>query len=624
MVCRIKSVILTNIKNLNIMRKIKIFLPLLTGLLFFTSCNDEFMDRTPENSISDGAVWKTPNDLQLYVNNFYNREDLLLYDNNAGGSCNIGIYTIDRDNGSDTEIPRDYNTHMNGQTTLPSSGGGWDQDDWAALRDINYFFANYQKATGDAAEINRYVGEALFFRAIFYYNKLRRFGDVPWYDRLLNPGDVEQLNKPRDSRKFVVEKLMEDLDKAVSYLPSRGANAAWNGRVNKEAAMVLQARIALYEGTWEKYHALAKTPFAVTGSDGKVFIQKAADVTDTLIALGTCALDNVGQENAYQNVFNKESYSGSKEVLFWRQYNSSLGITNGWSDFSTYGALTGLSKSMVDSYLCTDGKPINESASYKGDATLIDVVTNRDPRLNQTIYVNDGKHQQFHSSQPGNIYFTYPAFEQIDKLCVTGYQLYKGHIPSVNLSGSMNQNALIYFRYAEALLINAEAKAELGVLTQSVLDNTVNKLRERVNMHKMTLTEVNAFTYPNNSKEFPALSNIINEIRRERKVELAAEGFRVDDIFRWAAAEILIKGYLPKGAKAAQWKGTLDPEPPSGFVSAVAALSVDANGYIAPYAKQQAVSATGYNFNLNRDYLHPLPTDQLVLNPNLAPNNPGW
>jgi hypothetical protein len=507
---------------------------------------------------------------------------------------------------------------MHGQTVLPSSGGGWAIGDWQALRDINYFFAHYQNATGDQAEINRNVGEALFFRAIFYFNKVRRFGNVPWYEGLLNHGDAELMN-PRESRDVVIDKLMKDLDDAASYLSSRGTGAAWTGRVNKETALLLQARIALYEGTWEKYHA--GTVFGVTGSDGKKFIQKAAEVTDALIALGTCALDNVGTENGYQNVFNKKTFSGSKEVLFWRQYSTSLGLTNCWSSYTTYGGLTGLTKRLIDSYLCTDGKPINESSLYKGDDNLLNLVTNRDPRLNQTIYVNDGKHIQFDPSQTDNI-FTYPSFGETDKRCTTGYQIYKGHIPSVNLSGIMNENALIYFRYAEALLINAEAKAELGSITQADLDKTINLLRDRVGMHKMTLTEVNALTYPN-GKDF-SVSNIINEIRRERTVELAAEGFRVDDIFRWAAAGILIKGYKPQGAKLAQWQGTLNPDPADNFKLAVAGLTVDVDGYILPYATQVAVNATGYNFNVSRDYLLPLPTDQLVLNPALAPNNPGW
>jgi hypothetical protein len=603
------------------MKKIRAIISLFAGLSFLISCNDEFMDRVPENTISDGAVWKTPNDLQLYVNNFYNRQDLLLYDSDAGGGCNIGIYTLDRDNGSDTEISRDYNTHMNGQTSLPATGGGWANSDWAALRDINYFFDHYGTAVGNEAEINRYVGEALFFRAIFYFGKVRRFGDVPWYGQLLTPDKTEALHKQRDSRKFVVEKLMEDLDKAVDYLPSRGVDAVWTGRVNKETAMALQARIALYEGTWEKYHA--GTAFGVDGSDGTAFIQKAADVTDALIALGTCALDNVGEENGYQKVFNQESYVGSKEVLFWRQYNISLNITNGWSDFSTFGALTGLSKRMVDSYLCADGKTIDESPLYQGDNSLLQVVADRDPRLNQTIYVNDGKHLQFHPNSPGDPYFAYPSFEVSDKLCVTGYQLYKGHIPSENLTGSSGQNAMIYHRYAEVLLINAEAKAELGVLRQEDVDKTINLLRERVEMPDMLLTEVEALTYPN-GKEFPALSNVINEIRRERKVELAAEGFRVDDIFRWAAADILIKGYLPKGAKITQWQGLTEEDGATrAFIDAVAGLHSDVEGYIFPYAAQEAVNVTGYNFNPSRDYLRPIPTDQLVLNPNLT-QNPGW
>ncbi|MDR1415165.1 MAG: RagB/SusD family nutrient uptake outer membrane protein [Odoribacteraceae bacterium] len=597
------------------MKKIRILLLSLATLCLLAACNDEFMERVPENNISDGAVWRTPSDLQAYVNNFYNRASLLLFDGDAGGTCNIGIYTIDRDNGSDTEIPRDYNRRMNGETTLPNTGGGWARADWEDLRDINYFFANYRKAKGDEAEINRYAGEARFFRALFYYNKLRRFGDVPWYDQLLTPGDTAQLYKPRDSRAFVVQKLMDDLDSAVYYLPSRGANATWEGRVNKETAMLLQARVALFEGTWEKYHA--GTVFGVPGSDGSDFIRKAATVTDALIALGTCALDNVGQPNAYQNIFNKESYLGSKEVLFWRQYSVSIGIANGWSDFSTFGALTGLSKTMVESYLCTDGKPINESALYQGDATLLDVVANRDPRLNQTIYVNDGQHIQ-HPGTP----FVYPSFAENDKRCITGYQLYKGHIPSVNLVGAAGQNAMIYFRYAEALLINAEAKAELGTIAQPDIDKTIKLLRDRVGMPNMILTDVNALAYPD-GKEFPALSNIINEIRRERKVELAAEGFRVDDIFRWAAAGILIKGYQPKGAKLAQWQGALTPAPATSFVDAVAAIDVDASGYIFPFALQE-IKTTGYNFNLNRDYLLPLPTEEItVINSKLA-QNPNW
>lgn len=600
------------------MKKINILLVLLSGLLIVLSCNDDYMERYPENAVSDGSVWKTPADLKLYVNNFYNfgdnYDEQLLW--RATGTGHIGIFTLDRDNGSDTQIPKNYSQHMNGQTAIPANGGGWNVNTWKALRNINYFFANYRKAEGDQAEIDRYVGEALFFRAVFYFRKLCQFGDVPWYEDLLVPYEENLFNK-RDPRNFVVDKLMEDLDKAVSYLPSR---TTWDGRVNKETAMLLQARIALYEGTWEKYHA--GTVFGVEASNGEKYLEKAKAVTDQLIALGTCGLDNVGVKNGYQLVFNQKNYSNSKEVLFWREYNQSMGLGHAWSNFSTYGAETGLTRRMIDMYLCSDGKPIGDNPLYKGDNTLVDIVADRDPRLNQTIYVNDGEHEQF----PGEV-FQYPAFEQLGKECITGYQLYKGHVPALSLASSSHETAMIYFRYAEALLINAEAKAELGTITQSDIDNTINQLRRRLvvaddaQMADMKLEEVNAL--PASSRMFPSLSNIINEIRRERTVELAAEGFRVDDIFRWAAADILIKGYIPQGAKVAQWQGDLNPEPSSGFTEAVTGLKTDAQGYITPYAAQTSFPQTGYNFNLNRDYLRPLPTDQLTLNQELK-QNPGW
>jgi hypothetical protein len=459
------------------------------------------------------------------------------------------------------------------------------------------------------------VGEALFFRSIFYFNKVRQFGDVPWYDGPLNPDD-EILRKPRDRRDMVVENMLVDLDRAISYLPSRGVNANWTGRVNKETAMMLQARIALYEGTWQKYHA--GTPFGVLGSDGNKYLTKAAQVTDALIALGTCGLDNVSLENGYHNLFNQESYRGSKEVVFWREYNLSLGLGNWWSAYTTFGNLSGFTKRMVDMYLMTDGSPIYDHPLYQGDNTLLDIVVNRDPRMVQTLAVNNGQQIQF----PPDIPFQYPNFENNDRGGTTGYQVIKHHIPRANLSGASGSQAMIYFRYAEALLINAEAKAELGTITQQDLDRTVNQLRRRlVGMADMNLIAVNALPAP--TRQFPNLSNIINEVRRERTVELAAEGFRVDDIFRWAAADILIRGYVPQGAKLSQWTGTLDPAPPVGFVGAVEGLIADVYGYILPYARQ-AFPPTGFNFNLGRDYLRPLPSEELRLFPNLQPQNPGW
>ena len=251
---------------------------------------------------------------------------------------------------------------------------------------------------------------------------LRKFGNLPWIESTISPSDDETLQGGRLPRNEVVDHMMTDLDNAVTYLPARG-NGAWTGRITKEVAMALQARIALYEGTWEKYHALKNTKFKVEGQNGEKFIQKAADVAGALIKMseetGYPALDNVGMENGYTELFRQKDYSASKEVLLWRKYSVEDNVTSYWLMFSFDGGGMGISKSMVDSYLCIDGKPISGNPNYHGDATLQDVVRDRDPRLRQTIVVDDGEHMIWNSS-PAQ-YYTTPVFEGAkENLCATG------------------------------------------------------------------------------------------------------------------------------------------------------------------------------------------------------------
>ena len=578
------------------------------------SCNDDFLERGPLTKINDALFWKSANDLALYCNTFYNQNSLLpRYD--AYGI--VGPYSIDADQGSDTYIPFDYDKRINGEGTIPQTGGGWAVGDWSVLRSINYFMDYYTNVPEDFSIVSQYVGEALFFRSVFYFVKLRRFGDLPWISTQLYP-DSDLLYDFRLPRNQVVDSIMHDLDRAVEYLRARG-NGGWTGRVTKETAMALQARIALYEGTWERYHDKKNTNFKVKGSNGTKFIQKAADVSDALMAMaettGYPALDNVGKANGYWELFNRNNntgaYAGSKEVLFWRRYSHDDNLTNYWVRYSVGGAGRGVSKTMVDSYLCTDGRPIYiaegvKNPLYEGDDNLVTVVTNRDPRLNQTIYVDDGKHYRWIPDE----FFTAPVFGALpESRCPTGYQLYKGHSADKAESNLLQgTNAAIYYRYAETLLINAEAKAELGKITQGDLDKTINALRDRVGMPHLLMTGITAD--PN--WEFgDYLSPLLQEIRRERKVELACEGFRVDDIFRWAAADELIVGKKPKGAKMAQWSHLENT-----------GLEADNEGYVDPYAGLYPLR-TGYRFNIKRDYLYPIPLYETTLNPALG-QNPGW
>lgn len=597
--------------NNKTMRKYKFSLCLVVLMGLLCSCNNDFLERAPIVNMSDASYWKTVNDLKLYVNNFYSRKDLLKPYTDWG---TIGPYGDDADNGSDTQIKYNYHTGMNGENTLPASGGGWAVSDWAALRDINYFMSNYEKVDESWDQIKEYVGETLFFRSIFYFGKLRSFGDLPWISGTLD-NTSEVLYGTRLPRNQIVDSIMVDLDKAIEYLPER---ANYTGRITKEVVMLLQARIALYEGTWEKYHSIKATPFRVEGSNGEKFIKKAADVSDALMALaesnGKTALED-GTNKGYTNLFNQRDYSTNMEIMLWRKFSKEDNLYTHWAGYN--GGGRGLTKSMIDSYLCLDGKPIALSDQYKGDATLKDVVANRDPRLNQTIVVDDGAHIQYVES---NSFFRTPVFEgAAENTCPTGYQLYKGFNTSYEETNTgMATIAVIYFRYAEALLINAEAKAELGVINQLDIDKTINALRRRVGMNNGLLDMNNIPVDPN--WQFKSISPLLNEIRRERKVELACEGFRVDDIFRWAAADEVIVGYRPKGAVKEQWRNYPDVSP--AFVTAWENLKVDETGHIDPY-KNFATMDNGFRFKLDRDYLSPIPTIELTLNP-LLKQNPGW
>lgn len=592
-------------------------------LVTLSGCNDEFLERGPLSKINDALFWKTPNDLEIYINNLYSKSGLLPNYNSSFYNV-IGPYTDDAFDGSDLLIQVDYNKRMNSENVLPTSGGGWQTSDWDLLRNINYFMAYYQRVDADFSQVAKYVGEALFFRSVFYFNKLKRFGAIPWTSKLLYP-DSDELYGSRLPRDVVVDSIMSDLDRAIQYLPARG-NGAWTGRITKETALALQARIALYEGTWEKYHNLKNTQFRVRdGDNGKRFLEKAVAAADSLMYMasinGTPALDNVGQIDGYWNLFNQSDYSASKEVLFWRKYSTAADqLFNRWINISYTGAGVGITKRLVDQYLCMDGKPIYIASGiknplYQGDDNLISVVSNRDPRLNQTICVPDNKHYRW---KP-DTYFERPMITaELATRCVTGYQLYKGHsADKAEYDNRKGTNGCIYFRYAEVLLTYAEAKAELGTITQNDIEITINALRRRVGMTGML--DINNITNDPNwlfAKTGAApVSPLIQEIRRERTVELACEGFRVDDIFRWAAADELIVGYKPKGAKLAQWPD-IQASPPEY-------ISEDNNGYMNPYA-QFAPMGNGYQFKTGRDYLYPIPTNELTLNPSLRPQNPGW
>src|SRR5690606_2653552 len=561
--------------------------------LFLVSCHS-VLDKTPLDEITEATFWNSATDLELYINGFY---PML--------RGNVNYYN--NDNASDNMQPISPNNILDGTRSVPATGGGWG---WADIREINYFLANAVDVTeGNQADINHFLGEGHFFRAFLYFAKVKRFGDVPWYDQVLNI-DSDELYAPREKRNVIVDNIIADLDKAISMLKNRSEIGAT--RINKESALLFKSRVALYEGTWEKYHS--GTPFGVEGSNGEKYLNLAAEAAEELMNIDGAELFSTGDPASdYFNLFGQDDLSGNSEALLIETVDPTQDLgTWTWTYLNGQrGQGTGITKSMVQDYLDIHGIPISISDVYQGDETLDQVVENRDPRLNQSMWT-PGKVSI--SSDPPVIFNTPPLEKGGSDMSTTGYMVRKGSTtdPDQNTGSSTDNYGKVdgmVFRYGEVLLNFAEARAELGTLTQDDLDRSINLLRARVGMPELSL-EV-GFTDPD--WDFPSLSPIINEIRRERRVELAFEGFRHDDLMRWRAAHVF-QNERPKGARFIM--GVSFP----AIEDQIAGIAVDENRYIDRY---KSVIPNGYSFDESRDYLFPLPTNELTLNENLV-QNPGW
>lgn len=572
----------------------KLSLIYISVFVLFVSCK-KYLDRPPLDTITDKEMTFTQTEMELYANKYYGSFP-------AFSGYSLGIF--EEDNSSDNMVSGDYNfnAQISGTITVPASGGGWD---WSGIRGINFFLANYHITTESPDRVNRYIGEMYFWRAWYYFGMMKQFGDLPWYNKPLTT-ESEELYAPRVSRSIIADSIIADLDKAVQMLPEK--NEAQSGRLHRDVALLFQSRVALYEGTWEKYHN--NTDFGVPNADPAKYFRKALEAAKEIVDNGVYSIEPVGTdpEWGYWNLFNQKDLSNNSEVLLWKKFDKALNVFHyAQNYFGVSDKNTGLSKYLVESYLCTDGEPIGVSSLYQGDSKVEELLQNRDPRLRQTMYIAGAPRVITGADTSGKFIVPDLTFESRLRN-TTGYQLFKGVDPAADHS-SGDITASIIFRYAEALLNYAEAAAELGECDQAVLDATVNELRARVGMPSLTVSV--GFIDPN--WEFPTLSPLLNEIRRERRVELACEGYRFDDLMRWAATHLIKRPML--GAKMQQFsdiKNTFQP------VLDPSAIPVNADGYIAPHWNSPA--KTGWQFDPTKHFLKPLPTNELVLNPSLGQN----
>lgn len=580
--------------------KIRIFY--IAGLLTLltTACNDDYLERYPLSELAPETYFRTANELRNYTNAFYS----LLPDED--GIYNYSSGTI----AGDDEARNGLSAEIQGNRVTPASDGGWN---WAQLRRINFFLAYSHQCSDEAARL-RYEGVARFFRAYFYFDKIVRFGDVPWYDTVLGNNDDEKLTISRDSRKVVFAKMLEDIDFAIQHLPAaKSANL-----VSQWTALALKSRMCLFEGTFRKYHSLG---------DWEEILQQCVAASEQLMNSGTYTIYKSSPGTAYLELFIADDAITS-EIILARQYSATVPILHRANFYllSASWGRPGLQKSVVDSYLMADGSRFTDIPGFQ-TMSFYEETQNRDPRMAQTIRTPGYR-------RVGSNVISVPDFST----CVTGYQYVK-YVLSSTFDSGQSPNDLPVFRYAEVLLNFAEAKAELGTLTQVDIDKSIRLLRDRVAMPNLDLTASNADPDPYLAGEYRNVSTgtntgVILEIRRERRIELVKEGFRYRDLLRWKEGARLARPfygmYFPGlGEYDLDHNGTIDfviyegqaPTPLPGVQYQRLGELVLENG-----------SNGGRIVNLpniiktwdeSKDYFYPIPTQELQLNPNLK-QNPGW
>ncbi len=575
----------------------------------------DLLDLEPKDRVTQFDYFKSANDLELFSNPFYNN---LLDKQPFDDQSDLIVHNTLSDilfGGSHRTPPEKDNTRWK----------------WTDLRRINTLL-EYSHQCDDAAAVTEYNSVARFFRAYFYFDKLRWFGDVPWYDVTLGSAD-EALYKPRDSREYVLTKMLEDIDYAIT---SGGLTESAKDpyHVNKWAALTLKAQFCLYEGTYRKYHNLN-----LGGHDANYYLDLAAKAAKEIIDKGPYTLQKSGNpEKDYLTLFSQKDASPQEYILAIK-FDYAIGARHNASAYTlqpTQGR-PGLTRKFINTYLMKDGTAFTDKPGWQ-ELTFTEETKDRDPRLAQSIrtpgYTRIGKTE-----------IEAPKLE----LSVTGYQPIK-FVQDPTRNGNNNDRVessdcdIPVYRFGEVLLIYAEAKAELGTLTQEDLRISVNELRTRAGMPDLDMAKANAnpdwylssteYGYPNVTG---ANKGVILEIRRERTIELLQEGRRFDDLVRWKAGTCIdqaITGmYIPAPGQydlsgdgkidlILYPEGTASPSAdktiPAYELGKEVFLTEDTKGYIAFHK-----NVVRTKFNEGRDYLYPIPSGDRSLNHNLT-QNPGW
>lgn len=593
--------------------------------IFQAGCKKE-LNLQPLDQLSDATYFQTANDFKLFANQYY------------GWLKNFTTLDGIKDNPhSDThsDLFGGGGSFGAGTNTVPATeansgnAGNWVVD-YSRIYATNYLL-DKAAAYKMPADIAQFVAEAHFFRAYVYFDLLQQYGGVPLVQTLLTPGSP-QLYGPRSTRDSIANFIIADLQAAIPNLPVSIANTSTDyGRVTQMAAQAFLGRVALYEGTWQEFRS-----GSVSRVDSLLDLSAAASnavIGSKQYALfGTAASNALGGnstilgDSAQKYMFVLEDVksnpagitkSANHEYILVTRYDATLKVAN---QNITHSQNTGMNRKIVNMFLCKDGLPVEKSPLFQGYSTFLSEYQNRDNRMRYTMDV------------PYQYYWKGNSNYRVDwvggaadlknaqgPVIPTGY----GHqkwATERQCPDYMESEDYPVIRYAEVLLNYAEAVFERnGAISDADLNKSLNLVRLRINTDNGMPPLTNAFVTANGL-------DMRTEIRRERAIELFDEDFRFDDIKRWhSAATDLVSnvGGIAYGNAAAfvspwpvsiEWTGTQYQTGPNAY-TAGATLPKDANGCI-------ITDQTGRQW-AEKNYLYPIPAQQLALNPQLV-QNPGW
>lgn len=622
------------------MNKFLYYMAGVLACLNLASC--EFLDREPLDFGDENAYYKTAEDLKMAVNDFY---EVLPKNEYLWG----GVFATD--NTSDNQIgssPSDLFYEGN-KRTVQQSSSEWK---FTHLRGINYFINHSEEqiakgeVTGTDEYINHYVGEGYFFRAWEHYRLLRNFGDAPIVTKML-PDDKNELAEAtrRKPRNEVARAIIGDLDKAYTLMMQ---NAPETGRLCKDAALMLKARVALYEGTWERYHAntafvpgnpkwvgAAMYPdftFKAGSAEAEInwFLEQAIEAADLVAS-------NRKLDNDYISMFNSlVPFSNTDEVILARYYSYGV-LSHSVSNYLIRtGAGTGYTRSLVNSFLMKDGTPIYKSSSYKGDKQMKDEMTDRDPRLVSSVKIAERNIVTKTDPETGKLYndtlgWYRPHLELSgNESSTTGYDMKKwqSDVAGQEYQGQ-GTSANPIFRAAEAYLIYIEAYYERYGSLGGKCDQYWQAIRQRagVNANYQNTISQTELSQENDLAVYSKgveVDRTLYNIRRERRCEFIAEGMRLDDLKRWRSLDNM-RNYQPEGMNL--WEEMYSMYDGINLNGVVSPQSV--SNYIRPLQKSTTIVCyDGYNFP-KPHYLEPIPIAEFLLAVDATGKctlyqNPGW